>query len=101
MDIQILTNLGLDPKSASVYLNTLELGPTTIKKIAARTSLPRSTTYLLIDDLKKYNLVTESKVGKKTIFTASPPEKLIDIAKEFKERSSETLSRIISLMHKM
>ena len=87
MDTQILTKLGLSQKAVEVYVASLQLGPTTIQKIAQKANLPRSSTYLLMDELKTKGLISETALAKKSIFTPSSPGKLIQIATEEKNKA--------------
>jgi sugar-specific transcriptional regulator TrmB len=98
MDIQILEKLGLTPKAVEVYLASLQLGPNTIQKIAKKANLPRSSTYLLIDELKSKGLISETEFGKKSIFTPSPPEKLMQIAKGKVQDSEKNIELINSFL---
>lgn len=72
-----LTTLGLSAKEADVYLSMLQSGPSTIQDIARRAEVNRSTTYFLIDALIRHGLVSKAEQGKKTIFTAESPERLV------------------------
>ena len=67
---------------ASVYLSLLELGEASASSIAKMSKLPRSTTYLLLDELKKHALVSEVKGEKKKYFTPVSPERLKDLLDE-------------------
>lgn len=71
-----LQQMGLDKNEASVYLAALELGPSPVQKIAQRAKVPRATTYLVLDELKKKGLVSTYEHGKKIYFTAQHPSQL-------------------------
>jgi sugar-specific transcriptional regulator TrmB len=71
-----LRRLGFDDKEAKVYMASLELGPSPVQKIAERASVPRATTYLVLDELRKKGLVTTFDRGKKTFFVAESPHQL-------------------------
>ena len=47
-----LEQIGLDPKEAKVYLAMLELGETTVARIAQKSKIKRTTAYDLVDSLK-------------------------------------------------
>lgn len=52
-----LKKLGANDKEADTYLVLLELGPQPVSSIARRIGVPRSTMYVIVDNLKKLNLV--------------------------------------------
>ena len=84
MDTTLFTQLGLNPKSATVYETLLKRGPLPAQSIASETKLKRPTVYVLVDELKKAGLVTERKVGltgqvKKTVFAPEHPNRLQDL----------------------
>ncbi len=71
-----LKKLGFSDGEAKVYLATLELGETTVARIAQKANLERTTTYTFLDNLKQRGLITHSKQGKKSIYSAENPKKL-------------------------
>jgi len=71
-----LQQIGLDKNQASVYLAALELGPSPVQKIALRARVPRATTYLVLDELKKKGLVSTYEQGKKEYYNAQHPSQL-------------------------
>ena len=82
-DIQ---SLGLNEKEAKVYLASLELGQATVQKISAKAGIKRPTTYFIIENLMERGLMSSYYQGKKQLFMAEMPERILDlIAKERKE----------------
>lgn len=75
--IQELNNLGLAPKAARVYLAIIELGKASSIDIARRTRLKRTTVYDHVLDLIQRGYITETKKGKRRLFIAEDPKKLI------------------------
>lgn len=71
-----LQNLGLSEKEAQVYLAALELGETTIQRIAQKTGYKRSTTYSLVHALKEKGLVTTFKSRGRNLYVAEHPQAL-------------------------
>ncbi len=93
---QSLQRLGLSDKEARVYLASLELGQSTVQKIAIKGRVNRPTCYVVLNGLKKKGLVTEVEQGKKTVFIAEPPhllEKLIEKTEDLVEARREELGR--------
>ncbi|GJL85547.1 MAG: hypothetical protein DHS20C02_13220 [Micavibrio sp.] len=76
-----LEALGLAPMQAKVYLATLELGQATIQAIARKSGVNRSTIYTFIEEMKARGYVFETKRGKRKIYSAVNPERLMEIEK--------------------
>lgn len=74
-----LEQIGLDEKEAKIYLAVLELGPSPVQNVAQRAGVPRATTYLVLDDLKRKGLVTTFERGKKSFFVAESPDHLLEL----------------------
>lgn len=72
--INKLTEYGLTDREASVYLASMELGPSPVQKIAQQAKLNRVSVYALIEDLQKKGLMGTFDQGKKTMYVASSPE---------------------------
>lgn len=73
--------MGLEKSEAVIYLASLELGPSPVQRIAQRGKVPRATTYLILEELKKKGLVATHEHGKKTYFTAQHPSQLEGLLK--------------------
>lgn len=71
-----LQRLGFSEGEARVYLAALELGETSVVRIAQKAKVERTTTYLFLESLKKRGLIVLSKQGKKTVYSAENPKKL-------------------------
>ena len=108
MELEILPlelrKLGLTEKQALVYLTALELGYTSIQKIAQKAKISRPTTYEIVKTLKQKGLVSESKDKNKRYFIAESPDKLLGILKiekkEIEEKEREFLRIISALKNK-
>lgn len=72
-----LEKIGLTDSEAKVYLGSLELGPDTAQHIAAKASVSRPTTYIMIENLMKRGLMSKFKKGKKWAFAAAAPHQLL------------------------
>lgn len=77
-----LEQLGLDKNEAVIYLANLELGPSPVQRIAQRGKVPRATTYLVLESLKKKGLVSTYEHGKKTYFAPQHPSQLVGFVKQ-------------------
>lgn len=83
---ELLRELGLSDKETKTYLSCLEKGPSTIQAIAKDASLPRSSTYLIIEALIQKGLIYQTSQGKKDLFVASSPKKILEVLNEKKSR---------------
>ena len=96
-----LRKLGLTEKEVRVYLASLELGPSSVKKIAEIAKIPRPTTYQIIKTLENKGLFIEAKQKKKRLFVAQSPERILGILRiqkrEIEEKEREFI-RIISAL---
>jgi len=105
MELEILPlelrKLGLTEKEVRVYLAALELGYTSVQKIAQQAKITRPTAYVIIKSLKDKGLISESKDNGKKYFIAESPDKLLGILKrqknEIEEKEREFI-RIISIL---
>ncbi len=82
MQTQITHNLqaiGLSEKEAQVYLAALSLGATTAQMLAAKATINRPTTYIMIESLMKRGLMSAVIKGKKRYFTAAEPNQLLEL----------------------
>jgi sugar-specific transcriptional regulator TrmB len=71
-----LEELGLSRHEAAVYLALLQLGPSSVLRVAKRAALKRPTVYLILDELLRRNLVALAPQEKKKVFLALPPDRL-------------------------
>ncbi|MCX6800540.1 MAG: hypothetical protein NT091_05345 [Candidatus Falkowbacteria bacterium] len=56
-----LEQLGFSKKEASVYLASLELGASSVQKIAEQAQVNRVTTYVIIEGIKSKVIYTSSE----------------------------------------
>lgn len=88
MELQeILRELGLTPSETKVWLAIVGMGSSSVDMIAKRAEVPRTTTYSVLERLKKMGLVaTEKKI--KSHYTAQSIEALVERA-EKEERAAK------------
>lgn len=65
-----LQSIGLSDKQAKVYVAALFLGPNSAQKISQQADVNRATTYVILEELMEMGLISQSSVGKKTVFVA-------------------------------
>lgn len=76
MVLKELLNIGLSQKEAEVYLATLQLGHATVKKIAEKAEINRTTTYTHVRNLISRGLLTGLERNGKQYYLAEKPTKL-------------------------
>ncbi len=101
-----LMEFGLANKEIVVYLAMLELGPKSVQDIARKAGINRSTTYVMIESLKRRGLVSTFEQKKKTMFVAETPQRLRRMMDEEvvktrtkRERLDQALPRLLAIFH--
>jgi sugar-specific transcriptional regulator TrmB len=74
---KLLHSLGLSDSEATIYLASLELGPASVQDIAKKSHVSRVTTYAVIESLTERSLMSSVEKGKKHLFAAESPERLV------------------------
>ena len=97
MDAKTLTALGLNEKSAKVYLAGLVLGTTTVQDLARKSGLKRPTVYLYLDQLVGQGLFEHISIGKKKFYRAVEPEVLEERLKHSLEHLRRELPGLAAL----
>lgn len=87
-----LEKLGFTEKESSVYLAAVELGPSSVQKIANKAKVKRATTYVMIEELIERGLMSTFIEGKKTIYLAEKPDRVLDYLKNQKEEIEKKIS---------
>ncbi|MFA5961464.1 MAG: helix-turn-helix domain-containing protein [Parcubacteria group bacterium] len=76
MLLSTLKQVGLSEKQAKIYLAALELGETTVKEIAKKAEIKRTTIYDLLSELLESGIMKQTVRGVKKRFIAASPEDL-------------------------
>ncbi len=86
----ILKSVGLLDSEIKTYLKALERGPSSVLQLAKFTGLSRQATYVAIQSLTDRGIMTSALHGKKRLYAAEHPDKLLAYAErkgaELKER---------------
>lgn len=98
--IKALENLGLSEKEAKVYLALLELGQASAYRVAQKSGVKKPTTYVLLDELRKKELVVKMPGSTAQMFIAKSPEEFFNTKKYQILSATETLPEILSIMKK-
>lgn len=74
--------LGITERAAAIYLTCLEHGPATVAAIARHAGEKRSTTRYTMADLLKRGLLVLTRSGKRTLYDAERPQRLLTLLHE-------------------
>lgn len=89
----ILNHIGLNNKEAKIYIALLKLGESNIKSIADKSGIPRTSVYTPLESLIGKGAVEYYKRKGRNYYTATQPEKLIDINKKNIQLFSDNLDK--------
>ena len=98
MKERILRELGLTANETRLYLALLKHGPLKILDLSRKTGAYRANTYDAVAGLTRKGLVRFSSEGKKKLYEATHPSKLLAMLREQKERISEKEKRVNELL---
>ena len=90
----ILKNFGLSEKEISVYLSLVELGPSSVREISAKSKVNRGTTYDILKSLISQGVVSYYNKESKQYFAAEEPTKLLTAVDQKKEALDEVRQNI-------
>ena len=97
MQIQaILKNFGLSEKEVFVYLALVELGPSSVREISAKSKVNRGTTYDILKALIAQGIVSYYNKESKQYFMAEEPEKLLSAIDQKKDDLNEVRASVVA-----
>jgi len=99
METSNLKSLGLTENEAKIYESLLEMGPRAAGTISRKTKLHRRVVYDTLDRLVEKGLIGYIVENGKKIFSASNPQRFLEIANEQKNRIENILPDMISLFN--
>jgi sugar-specific transcriptional regulator TrmB len=85
----ILKNFGLSEKEIAVYLALIEVGPSSVREISAKSKVNRGTSYDILKSLIALGVVSYYNKESKQYFMAEEPEKLLLAIDQKKEDLDE------------
>ena len=91
MNLSALAILDLTEREIAIYQALLQLGPASIRDLAAKTDINRGTTYETLKALVTKGIVNYLPKGKRRVFQAEDPDRLLDLAEEKKQALEQTL----------
>jgi sugar-specific transcriptional regulator TrmB len=77
-----------------VYIAALEMGSATVQDIAKKAKVSRVTTYAAIERLVHQGLITTVMKGKRVLYHAEPPKRLIEVVSRHVASIESTLADI-------
>ncbi|MDO8661547.1 MAG: helix-turn-helix domain-containing protein [Candidatus Woesearchaeota archaeon] len=85
-ELEALQDAGFTHSEAIVYLALLELGSVHAGKVIQRTGLHRATTYQILQRLIEKGFASVVVEGKKQVFSATNPKRILDVAHQTEEQ---------------
>lgn len=93
----ILSSLNLSEKQARVYIAALELGQASMQDLARKSDVGRSSIYGFIEGLKQRQLIIETQKKRRRVYSATPPQQLIELERLHLQEIQELLPRLIAI----
>ncbi|MDO8583893.1 MAG: helix-turn-helix domain-containing protein [bacterium] len=90
----LLKSLGFTDSESKIYLLSLEMGPAAVQDIAKRAGVSRVTTYAVIESLMKDGLMSTVQKGKKHLYVAESPDRLVAHMQSKMEQMKATLKEL-------
>lgn len=75
----------------------LELGEATMSELTKKSGLKRSTLYFIVEALHKKRLISIVKKGKKTVYSAEDPKRLLEQADENRRNLEYAMPELLSV----
>lgn len=93
---KLLKTLGFTDSESKIYLISLETGPAAVQDLAKKAKVSRVTTYAVIEQLMKDGLMSTVEKGKKHLYVAESPERLLSFVHSRVKTMEATLHEIES-----
>lgn len=91
-----LLHAGLSETEVKIYLAVLELGQTSISRIAQQAGIKRTTVYLSLTRLMEQGLISAVKKGNRTSYFAEDPRELERIMERRKKEVSDIIPQLLT-----
>ncbi len=96
--ISNLVEFGLSDKEAGVYIALLQLESASVNDIAKSAGVNRSSTYVVLESLKKKGLTSMSQTDRGIKYIPASPEMLYKIADDMSRKMFETKEKIKDIL---
>ena len=93
---KLLKSLGFSDSESVIYLASLEMGPSSVQDIAKKAGVSRVTTYAVIESLSSQGLMSSVEKGKKHLFVAEAPERVVSFIQSKMKDMEATLKEVES-----
>ncbi len=94
MNLDLLEELDLTPREIQIYIALLKLGPASIRDVAGQVGINRGTTYETLKQLAAKGVVSYVPKGRRRVFHAEDPERLLMLAEEKQRALHLTLEQL-------
>lgn len=101
MNFDILEEIGLSKREKDTYIALLELGQSHANEIVAKSNIPYSKIYEVLERLIKKGLVNSVVVDNRRQYSASDPNILMDYLKEKENKLNSILPKLNILQNKI
>jgi len=98
---KLLRSLGFTESESKLYLVSLEAGPATVQDLAKKAKISRVTAYAAVDALMRNTLMSTIQQGKKRLFTAESPDRLISFVQNRMQHMQSTLKEVESSVEEL
>lgn len=98
---KLLRSLGFTDSESRLYLVALEAGPSTVQDLAKKAKISRVTAYAAIDALMRNSLMSTLQQGKKRLFSAESPDRLIAFMHARMQHMQSTLKEVESSVEEL
>lgn len=95
--LSALKRIGLDQKQALIYVKALALGEASMTELARSAALKRPSVYLSVEKLIVKGLLSEARKGKRKVYSATHPRRLLDIIRLQSRDVEEMLPEFVAL----
>lgn len=89
-----LRQLDLDERQVQIYHALLDLGPASIRDVAARAGINRGTTYETLKQLATKGIVSYFPKGRRRVFQAEDPERLLSLGESKQQALSQAMEQL-------
>lgn len=96
----ILTNLGLSPNEAKIYLAALELGQASAQSIAQKAKIKRTTAYSVLEEMVKKDFVLKTEKEGHHQYLAENPKNLSERFKAHQKSFENVLPELEAIHNK-
>jgi sugar-specific transcriptional regulator TrmB len=96
MHLDELKNAGLSENEAKVYLAALELGETSVYRLAKKSLVKRTTTYLAVETLKEKGLMNSYTSNNVAVCFAENPKKLAEMLEDKKKALDKVMPELLA-----